>query len=324
MALLSNPYILVAVGFLLLIKGADELIEGASNIASRFGLSKLVVGLTIVAFGTSAPELTVNVMDAVAGTTAIGFGNIIGSNIANLLLILGIVALVSPLSLSVKTVWQEIPMSLFAVVVLFFAANQFSGLTVTPSVVNASDGYILLTLFAAFMVYMAMRIRAERGTLAQEGPRRRVSVVWSVIRLLAGIVALFFGGQWVVAGAKTIAAQVGLSERVIGATVIAFGTSLPELVTSVKSALRRELDLSVGNIIGSNIFNILWVLGVTALIEPIAASVGANRDMLFLIAITVLLFVFMFRGRTFRLERTEGGVFIALYAGYILFKFLGN
>ncbi|HXV26768.1 MAG TPA: calcium/sodium antiporter [Candidatus Paceibacterota bacterium] len=311
-----SSYALLVVGFVLLLRGAEELVEGSTSLASRLGVSRLIIGLTVVAFGTSAPELAVNAVAALNGETDLAMGNVIGSNLANLLLILGVVALVSPPKLTSGTVWREIPFSFVAVVVLGITANSFMG-GIGPSPVSRGDGLILLVFFGWFLFYVFGRVKAERSQIAQDEPRKRTSVAWGVVRLVLGLVGLYFGGQWIVQGATTIARSLGISDYVIASSVIAVGTSLPELAASVVAARKGEPDLAVGNVVGSNIFNIFWILGVTAVIAPIAVTAAVNADLLILGAGTALLFAFMFAGRRHELDRWQGGLLVALYAAYI-------
>lgn len=324
MDFVANPYVLIVAGVALLLSGAEILVRGGTTLASRFGISKLVVGLTIVAFGTSAPEFAINAIAALGGETELGLGNIVGSNIANLLLILGVVALLAPPRIRSGTVWREIPLSLFAVFVLFVTANAFSGGSLVPDLVTRSDGLVLLGFFGLFMAFMFARMRADRSALSQDEPRKRVSVWLGVLYIGLGAVGLLYGGRWIVNGATVIAAALGLSPYTIGATIVAIGTSLPELATSVVAARKGESDVAVGNVIGSNIFNIFWVLGATAVIAPIASSVSANIDMVILAGATVLLFVFMFLGARLKLQRSQGFIFILLYGGYITTLLLRN
>lgn len=324
MAILSNPYVLLVVGVFLLLRGADELVKGSSSVAARFGISKLVVGLTVVAFGTSAPEFAVNVIGALKGETSLVMGNIVGSNIANLLLILGVVALLSPPKLQSGTVWREIPFSFLAVVILAITANQVMNGRVLPETVTRGDGLLLLLFFAMFIAYMFSRMKADRSVLTEDEPKRRVSLVRSSVRIIIGAAGLYFGGNWIVDGAKIIAVSFGLSPYVIGATIVAIGTSLPELAASVVAARRGESDLAVGNVVGSNIFNIFWIMGITSVITPIATPMGVNVDMAVLAGATALLFGFMFLGTRLKLQRSQGLVFVLLYAGYIASLLLRN
>ena len=260
------PYIFLIAGFAFLVKGADFLVDGASSIAKKFGISALVIGLTIVAFGTSAPELIVNIFASIQGNTDIAIGNILGSNIANILLILGISAMIYPLAVGKGTVWKEIPLGLLAIIVVAIMANDrlidgggFSGLT-------RIDGFILISFFIIFLYY-TFGISKAQGTGEPEESNRihEYSFFRSGIMVVAGLAGLTLGGKWIVDSAVVIAEQIGLSQAVIGLTIVAIGTSLPELATSAIAAFKKNTDIAVGNIVGSNIFNVFWILGISAM-----------------------------------------------------------
>ncbi|HMS91492.1 MAG TPA: calcium/sodium antiporter, partial [Candidatus Absconditabacterales bacterium] len=272
-------YILFVIGFVFLIKGADMLVEGASSVAKKFHISDLVIGLTIVAIGTSAPELVVNIMASIKGSAGIAIGNVLGSNIANILLILGVSAITYPITVKKATTFKEIPFSLLAVLVLGFVANDaiidgasFSGIT-------RIDGLVLLSFFAIFMYYVFGISRTEND-LPEEVTVKKMSGWKSIIFIIIGLIGLTLGGQWIVDGAIQIAKIFGVSETVIGLTIVAVGTSLPELATCVVAAMKKKSDIAIGNIIGSNIFNIFWILGLSAIISPLPFNIGLDRDVL--------------------------------------------
>jgi len=322
MVLFVIEYILFFVGIFLLIKGADYLIDGASSLAKRLGISTLVIGLTIVAFGTSAPELVVNIIAAIQGATEISFGNIIGSNISNILLVLGITALITEINIKKTTTWKEIPFTLLSVLVLIILANKFLIDKTQSFSLLRTDGLILLSFFAIYLFYsfglvIKSRKKSQKKKLKIPIPERNILLILTLI--LGGILGLYLGGKWTVEGAIYIAKQFGLSEFLISATIIALGTSLPELVTSIRAALKKDVDLAVGNIIGSNIFNILWILGITALINPISIPSFINIDLIILFGATFLLFVTMFTGKKHKLEKWEGIIFILFYLAYFAF-----
>lgn len=313
-------YALFVVGIALLVKGADWLVDGSAAIAKRFGISTLIVGLTIVAFGTSMPELVVNIFSAIQGATEVAFGNIIGSNIANLLLILGLSAVINPLRVQRSTIWKEIPFSLLAAVVLLIVSNKLLIDRIDIHALGRIDGLVMIAFFVVFLVYVfsivqSSREKTEPGVEEIERQGRGKSG----ILILGGLVGLYFGGQWVVNGAVAIATALGLSEFLISATIVAVGTSLPELVTSIVAARRGEADLAVGNVVGSNIFNIFFVLAITSIVAPVVVPSFINTDILILIAATLALFFFMFIGKRHSLERWQGWVFIAGYVAYIAF-----
>lgn len=307
------------VGLALLVKGADFLVEGSVSIAKKFGISSLVIGLTVVAFGTSIPELVVSTMASLRGNTELAIGNILGSNISNILLILGIAATIYPVMVKSTTIWKEIPFSLLAVIVLFFMANDML-LDETPlSQLSRSDGFTLAAFFVVFLAYI-FSIAKQGGVdkpldhqTIQEKP------AWqSTSMVLIGLIGLTLGGKWMVESAVVLANFFEVSEAFIGLTIVAVGTSLPELATSVVAAYKKQSDLVIGNIIGSNIFNIFWILGVSAIIRPLHFGDGLNQDILMVVMSTFLLFVFLLRGgEKNQIVRWQGIVFIALYIGYI-------
>ncbi len=282
-------YLYLAGGIALIIFSANWLVEGASSIAKTYGLSDLVIGLTIVAFGTSAPELTVNLFSALQGSTDIAIGNILGSNIANIFLIAGISALIYPLTIQKNTTWKEIPLSLLAAIVLGLLANDtlIDG-SREGSFVSRIDGFILLSFFLIFMVY-TMEIAKNQGS--QEEDVQKLPLWKSAMLVLAGLAGLFFGGKYLVEGAINIAQAFGMSEKLIGLTIIAVGTSLPEMATSVVAAYRKKTDIAIGNIVGSNIFNIFFILGITSAIQPLPFSASINFDIGVTILASFLLFL---------------------------------
>ncbi|MFP4476131.1 MAG: calcium/sodium antiporter [Desulfatibacillaceae bacterium] len=307
---------LLVVGFALLIKGADFMVDGASSIARRFNVSDLVIGLTVVAFGTSLPELFVNLFASARGNGAIAVGNVLGSNVANILLILGVCALIHPLAVSRGTVYKEIPFSLLAAVVLAILANDHILGDDAALLLNRADGLILLCFFAIFLYYSASI--ATQGGPPEGMPRKEERPVpRSLLLVAAGFVGLAGGGEIIVRSAVALARGFGMSESVIGLTIVALGTSLPELATSGMAAYRKNADIAVGNVVGSNIFNILFVLGVSTTIRPLPFSRSNNVDLLAVVVASLLLFIYMFTGARKKLDRWEGGVFVAAYAGYI-------
>lgn len=312
--------ILFLLGFGLLIKGADWLVSGASSLASRLGVSALVIGLTIVAFGTSAPELTVNLLASVQGNTDIAIGNILGSNIANILLILGISAIIYPLAVQKGTVWREIPFALLAVIVVGILANDvfFDGASV--SVLSRIDGLVLISFFAVFLYYIFSVSKSSKDDNGETV--ELLSTTKSATMIIGGLVGLVIGGKWIVDGAVLFATKLGVSEALIGLTIVAVGTSLPELATSAVAAYKKNVDIAIGNVIGSNIFNIFWILGVSASIAPLPFSSALILDLGVVIFVTVLLFLALFVGRKLVLERWQGVVFVVIYLIYIGFLLL--
>jgi len=311
-------YILFILGFILLIKGADLLVAGASAIARRFNVSDLVIGLTVVAFGTSTPELFVNIVASARGNSEIAIGNVLGSNIANILLILGISAAIYPLSVSKGTVWKEIPFSLLAVIILGLMANDRGIDAADISRLTRIDGLVLLAFFSIFLYYSFGIAKAIEG-LTDHVPAKAQGIAKSFLLILAGLIGLTLGAKWIVDGAVSFAKSLGMSESLVGLTIVAVGTSLPELATSAMAAYKKNAEIAVGNVVGSNIFNIFFVLGVSATIRPLPFQAGSNVDIGVVIASSLFLFLFIFTGKTRSLDRWEGILFLLLYAGYIAF-----
>ena len=314
-------YLLFIAGFVLLIKGASFLVDGASAMARRLNVSDLVIGLTVVAFGTSTPELFVNVIASAKGNTGIAIGNVLGSNIANILLILGVSSVIHPLEVTKGTVWKEIPFSLLAALVLGVMANDQLIDQKNFSALSRIDGLILLSFFSIFMYY-SYSIAGEIEGVKQHVQMEEKSTVKSLFFVGAGLAALALGGKWIVDGAVVIAKNFGMSESLIGLTIVAVGTSLPELATSATAAYRRNAEIAVGNVIGSNIFNIFFVLGISSIIKPLPFNLKDNLDIGAVILASLLLFLFMFTGKKRSLDRWEGAIFLVLYAVYIIFLFV--
>lgn len=313
------PVIYLVIGLILLIKGADLLVNGAVSIARRLQVSDLVIGLTVVAFGTSSPELFVNLLASFKGTTDIAVGNILGSNIANILLILGICALIRPLSVPRGTVWKEIPFSLLAVIVLGITFNAPLLDDAGTAALFRSDGLILLSFFTIFLYY-SFAVAAEVPGLDAHTPTKQHRLSVSLLLTAAGLAGLVLGGKWIVDGAVAIAMRIGMSEVVVGLTIVAVGTSLPELATSAVAVRRGNIEIAVGNVVGSNIFNIFFVLGISATVKPLPFPAGGNLDIITVVFASLLLFLFMFTGLRQVVDRWEGAIFVLLYAGYITFR----
>ncbi|MBN1363246.1 MAG: calcium/sodium antiporter [Syntrophaceae bacterium] len=307
--------IFLIIGFVLLIKSADFLVSGASALAKRLGVSDLVIGLTVVAFGTSMPELFVNIFASAGGNTEIAIGNVVGSNIFNILVILGIASIIYPLSVSKGTVWKEIPFSLLAVLVLGALANDMLFDKAGYSMLTRIDGFIFLAFFMIFMYYTAGI--SKDSEVSQSGKENGNNFLKSLLMVVGGIVGLGFGGKLVVDSAVSIASRFGVSQSLIGLTIVAAGTSLPELATSAVAAYRKNADIAVGNIVGSNIFNIFFILGISSLIKPLPIASGVNIDIFVLIGASLILFFSMFTGKRRIIDRWEGVLFIIFYIAYI-------
>jgi len=312
---------LLLVGFVFLIKGADILIEGSASIAKRYKISNLVIGLTIVAFGTSAPELIISAIAAINGNTGISMGNIIGSNISNTLLILGAAAIVSPLIIKKDTINKQIPFSVLSVLAVVILINDFSIDGMPFSSLTRGDGLVLILFFAIFMYYTYFVSKADKSVLGDlKEEKIEVYSNWtSSSMVVAGLIGLFFGGQWIVASSVNIASIFGLSDALIGLTIVAIGTSLPELAASIMAAKKGNSDMAIGNVIGSNIFNFLWVLGFSSIINPIQYQLQLNVDMFVLLGVTILLLILIYVGKKNILDKQEGFILISLYVCYLAF-----
>lgn len=318
-------FFLVVVGFVLLIKGADYLVNGASSLAKRFNVSDIAIGLTVVAMGTSAPELVVNIIsggvqDGGSGANEVVFGNIIGSNIFNIFLILGIASIIYPLTVERNALWKEVPYSLLATFIFFILVNDAMFFGADESTLSATDGVILLVMFVLFLVYIFMNLK--RNPEAEVEDIEIHGSLKTTIMLVLGIIGLVFGGQLIVDNAISIAKIYGVSDKLIGLTIIAAGTSLPELATSAVAAFHKKSDLAVGNIVGSNIFNLLLVLGTTSVIHaPLVFNPVLNTDLYIVMIGTFMLFIFMFTMAKYKLDRAEGMIYIVgfLAYGYYLF-----
>lgn len=301
-------------GFAMLIYGANLLISGSSSLAKRYRVSELTIGLTIVAFGTSAPELIVNVVASVNRLNDMVIANVVGSNIFNLLLILGLSGAIYPISVQAKTVWKEIPYSVIAAIVLLLLANNF--FLSDNTILSRLDGTLLLFMFALFMIYIFRNLKEKQNEITDT---KVYSVRVSCLLILAGLTGLFFGGRIVVIKSVEIAHLMSMSEKLVGLTIVSAGTSLPELATSAVAAYKKKSDLAIGNVVGSNIFNIFLILGISAIIHPFNYSRSFNIDLLVLILASAILFAAMFTLRRKKLDRAEA---ILLLLAFIIYTFV--
>ncbi len=312
--------ILCVLGFVFLVKGADWLVEGASSIAKRMHLSELLIGFTIVAFGTSMPELVVNIISNIDGYNDVVFGNIIGSNIFNTFAILGISGLIYPITIQQNTIWKEIPFSFAITLIFFILINDVMFFGSETNEAGRIDGFILILLFSVFMYYLFRYLRKDFHN-NDEGIKK-LSIIKSISFISLGIILLGAGGQLVVYNAVKIAHYFQVSEKLIGLTAISAGTSLPELATSVIAAFKKRPDIAIGNVIGSNIFNITLVLGVTSLMHPVVYDSILNFDVNVLLGGTLLLFVFMFTLTVKKLDRWEAALLSVLFIAYMIYLFI--
>ena len=321
------PAILIIIGFVLLIKGADFLVEGSSDIAKRFHIPEIVIGLTIVSIGTSLPELLVSINSATKGFSDMSLGNVIGSNIANFLLILGVSAFLRRLKLKKETRYIEVPLCILYTIIFTILCN-------TGNMITRVEAVILLALFNIFIGYtVAMGIKGEKydeEVLIDEDDeiekaakeKNPGSLLRNIIQILLGIVALKFGGDFIVDNSVIIAEHFHISEKIISLTIIAIGTSLPELVTSVVAALKGNSDISVGNIIGSNIFNMTMIIGIAALIKPITFNIEYNTDLIVLFIASIGLFLFQYIPPKNMMSKRNGVMYLAGYVAYMISLFI--
>lgn len=309
--------VLLLAGFIPLLYGANLLVDGASALAKKYHIPDIVIGLTIVAFGTSAPELIVNVFASLSGSSDITLGNISGSNIFNIFAILGFTAVLFPLSVKSGTTWIEIPLCFLSAAVLLVIANDTIISNAVISVIDRTDGLILLFFFMIFLAYNFQVSKA--GGSGEEISVRRMPLYQTILFILGGLALLALGGRFIVHNAVRFASRIGISERIIALTIVSIGTSLPELATSVVAAKKKNVDIAIGNVVGSNIFNVFFILGISAVIAPVTVGSLATIDMVMNILGSLLLFVFVFTGKGRQLERWEGILFLLFYGAYVAF-----
>ena len=311
---------LLIIGFLFLLKGADFLVEGASQVAKKFHIPEIVIGLTIVSIGTSMPEMIVSTASAISGHSDMSIGNIVGSNLVNLFGILGICSMIQPLIFKKETRLIESPIALIVTCILLFLGNN----TTSYGMISRKEGIFLIVLCILFIIYNI--IMAKKGNefdqeeiVVIEGDTKKAFSTWkSILYILLGIVALKFGGDFVVNGSTYIASAIGISEKMIGLTILAISTSLPELITSITATRKGEVDMAIGNVIGSQIFNILLIIGTSAIITPIQYSVLYNKDIFLLIGGSILFCLFPYIGKKNQMTRINGALFVTIYIMYMI------
>lgn len=310
-------YILLLIGFILLIKGADFFVSGASSIAKSLKIPTLIIGLTIVAFGTSAPESAVSVTAALSGQNDIAIANVVGSNIFNLLAVIGIAAMINPVNVQKTTIIKEFPFAILASLVLMILSHDTRFQGYSENLLTKADGLMLLALFTIFMYYLVeMAVTSKEEMEVEQGDGKMTigkSILWSIL----GVIGIIIGGRMVVDCATNIAISLGMSENLVGLTIVAVGTSLPELVTSIVAARKGESDIAMGNVIGSNLFNIMFVLGISSFINPIAVHPIVFVDMLVMLIATMLAYIFAFTKK--RIGKIEGAVLTIVYIAYMIF-----
>ena len=320
MNLLKEILILV-IGFVLLIKGADYFVEGSSSVARRLKVPSLIIGMTIVAMGTSLPECAVSVTASLTGNNTLAVSNVVGSNIFNLMVVCGVCALFAPLTIKKDTLQKEFPLSIICAILLMFLG--YFGMTL-----GHVEGVILLIIFVGYLLWMIQAARTARKKHIKERLMTEevefteddidILPVWKcLIFIVGGMIAIKYGGDFVVDGASVIAAGLGLSQTLIGLTIVATGTSLPELVTSIVAARKNEVDMALGNVIGSNIFNILFVLGIAASISPVAFLMENIIDIIILVIMSLIVMVFAWTSQT--IKRNEGIFMLVVYAAYLVY-----
>lgn len=319
----SLEYILLIIGFVLLIKGADYFVEGASNIAVKLNVSPLLVGLTIVALGTSSPEATVAILAALEGSPGVVLGNVIGSNIVNITVVVGLTALIAPLTVQSETVRKEIPFAMLAAIVLMILMADVALQGAGANIINRGDGIIILLFFSVFLYYVFEMARKNRSsTVEKVDADTGESWLKNILFTIGGLAAIIIGGEMVVSSATEIALSLGMSEALVGLTIVAIGTSLPEIMTSVTAALKGKGDMAIGNVVGSNIFNIFFVTGTASTVAPIAAESKLFFDGWVMVGLTVLLLIF---SRThFKIGRREGAVLLLAYIAYLVYIIIRN
>ena len=312
--------VFLIIGFVLLIEGADFFVSGASDIARKLRVSTLIIGLTIVAFGTSAPELAVSINASSLGSSAISVGNIVGSNTFNLLVVLGISSVIAPCAVSGPVIKKDYPVSMVAsVLICIFAAMPLFAMN-SDKTLTRPEGIILLAVFAAYM--LSLFYGAKKHTDIPPDDQKEVNIVKALIFLGGGIAGIIFGSQMVVSGATGIARALGVSEEIIGYTIVAVGTSLPELVTSIVAAKKGENDIAIGNVVGSNIFNLLLIGGICSVISPTVISDGMLLDMIYLLIITAICFIPILICK--KIPRAMGAAMVCMYAVYTVYMIISR
>lgn len=317
--LLNILYLLI--GFVILIYGANFLVDGGAALAFRLKVSDIVIGLTIIAFGTSAPELVVNVISSVEGQSELALGNVLGSNIFNILCILGITALCYPIGIKKATTRFEIPLVLLSALLVFIMFGNNHWPAPSPYNISRTEGIILLSFFGCFVVYTFV--------LAKKGGAGNIAIKTyplpkSLIMIILGLAGLILGGRLLVNGAVNIAQSLGIPQRIIAVTILSIGTSLPELATSLIAARKKNVDMAIGNVVGSNLFNTLFILGTSAVISPLPMSLQNLTDILVNLGASLLLFTFIFTGKGRQIERWEGAILLVSYIAYLFFLLLNQ
>lgn len=308
-----NNILLILIGFIFLAKGADFLVDGSTIIAKKFHIKEIVIGLTIVSIGTSMPELMVSLTSSLNNHSDMAIGNVIGSNISNLFLILGICAIIKPLKFQEETVKLEIPIVIFLTALLYILGNNSN-----EKIITKTEGVILVIFFILFILYNIFLVKKEPLQDEEKSNITKKTTIKGIIQILVGIIGLKYGGDFVVDGASDLAMQIGISEKIISLTIIAISTSLPELITSATATLKGEINMAIGNVIGSNIFNIVLIIGVTAIINPIKYSISYNKDIVFFLIGMIILAILPI-ARKYKMSRIAG---VTYFVSYIVYMFI--
>lgn len=311
-------YVLLIVGFVLLIKGADFFVDGASNIAKKFNISPLIIGLTIVAFGTSLPEASVSISASLAGSNQLCLSNVVGSNIFNLLVVVGACVLFKSMAVDDQVLKRDFPITIFATFILWFMSINMFDKNV-PGTIKTYEGIILFVLFLSYMIYTVIDAKKNVKPLTKEEKEanKKINIIKNLVLLIIGLCGIVFGGNLVVDSATKIAISFGVSEAFIGLTIVALGTSLPELVTSLVALGKGSTDIAIGNVIGSNLFNILFILGASTALSAVSVEEGLETDIIFLLLVSVVSYVFGLTDK--KITRFEGVAMLLCYFGYIVF-----
>lgn len=307
--------VFIALGFAMLMFGAQWLVDGSSAIARKYHIPEIIIGLTIVSIGTSMPELMVSLTSALEGHSDISIGNVIGSNLCNLLLILGLTSLIMPLKFQKNTKKYEIPIMIDATILVFVLANVGKS-------ISRGDGVIISLFLVMFILYTIFSAKKSMKCDVKEEVPKNTNMLIAIFKIIIGIILLKIGGDVSVDNAVIVAKQLGVTEKVIGLTIIAIGTSLPELITSVIAARKGDIDIAIGNIVGSCIFNVLLILGASSLISPIAYSLSYNFEFIFVIIASILLYVFASTGKKYTMTRLNGLIYLVLYGAYMMLLLL--
>ena len=324
-------YIFLIIGFFLLIKGADIFVSGASNISKRLGIPSVIVGLTIVSLGTSAPELAVSAISSIKGSNEIAVGNVLGSNLFNTLMVLGVTTIIMALTIKKSEVKRDFSINIL-VTILLLLLTFTTLLGGKDNYISRLDGIVLLIGCISYITYLILSVKRGKTTseniheeLALESTNE-ISIFKSILKLIIGVAGIVIGGQIVVDSATSIATSLGMSEKLVGLTIVAIGTSLPELVTSVVAAIKGEEDIALGNILGSNIFNILLIIGLSSAISPIAVSSNLIFDFVFLFVVTLIIGIMIFANKSDekRFGKKEGIILVALYVIYMIYIIIRN